>query len=205
MADIIDNAPVKRGRGRPKKAEGTREADLPDAVRKYKQVQREESGTFYGDTGDNSADDNKKYMESVYTLWGLSKIDLDDAGQVEERIGWYFGHCAEKGIKPSVAGLALALGIDRKSLYDWGNRRRNGSEQADLIKRARDAIICATEFYAQDGKMNPAIAIFLLKNHGGYTDVQQLTVEAKPQEFEERKMSDVFEEYANIPESEEIL
>ena len=50
--------------------------------------------------------------------------------------------------------------------------------------------------------MNPAIAIFLLKNHGGYTDVQQLTVEAKQQEFEERKMSDVLEEYDDIPEAE---
>lgn len=202
MADIIDNMPTKRGRGRPKKTQGTRQADLPDAARKFKQVMREESGTFYGDTGENSLDDNKKYMDSVYTLWGLSKIDLDDAGQVEERIGWYFGHCAEKGIKPSVAGLALALGIDRKSLYDWGNRRRNGSAQADLIKRARDAIICATEFYAQDGKINPAIAIFLLKNHGGYTDVQQLTVEAKQQEFDERTISDVLDEYNDITAEE---
>lgn len=205
MADIIDDTPAKRGRGRPKKAEGTRAADLPDAVRKFNQVQREESGTFYGDTGETSASDNKKYMESVYTLWGLSKIDLDDAKQVEQRIGWYFGHCAEKGIKPSVAGLALALGIDRKTLYAWGEGyRRNAQPHVDLIKRARDAIICATEFYAQDGKMNPAIAIFLLKNHGGYTDAQQLTVEAKQQEFEERKMSDVLEEFGDIPEVDEV-
>ena len=202
MGDMIDNAPAKR-KGRPRKTDGERKADLPDAVRKFNQVQREESGTFYGDTGENSADDNKKYMESVYTLWGLSKIDLDDADQVEERISWYFGHCSEKAIKPSVAGLALALGVDRRRLYEWDKGiSRNGSRQQDLIKRARDAIICATEFYAQDGKMNPAIAIFLLKNHGGYTDVQQLTVEAKQQEFEERKLSDVLEEYDDIPEAE---
>ena len=201
MADIIDNIPAKRGRGRPKKAEGTRAADLPDAVRQMRQVQREESGDSWGTEG--STDDNKKYMDSVYTLWGLSKIDLDDAGQVEERIGWYFGHCAERAIKPSVAGLALALGIDRKTLYAWGDGyRRNAQPHVDLIKRARDAIICATEIYAQDGKMNPAIAIFLLKNHGGYTDVQQLTVEAKQQEFEERRMSDVMDEYADIPDAE---
>lgn len=205
MADIIDNTSAKRGRGRPKKPDGTRAADLPDAVRKFNQVQREETGTFYGDTGKNSTDDNKKYMESIYTLWGLSKIDLDDAKQVEERIGWYFGHCAEKAIKPSVAGLALALGIDRRRLYEWDKGiSRNGSRQQDLIKRARDAIICATEVYAQDGKMNPAIAIFLLKNHGGYTNVQQLTVEAKQREFEERKMSDVLEEFGDIPEADEV-
>ncbi len=201
MADIIDNnAPVKRGRGRPRKADGERKADLPDAVRRMKQVQREESGECYGVT-DNS--DAKKYIESSLEMWELPPIDINKADQVEERVKWYFRHCGEKELKPSVAGLAVALDVDRKTLYKWANGdTRNGQPHGDTIKRAVNIILYNLEIYSQDGKMNPAIAIFLLKNHGGYTDVQQLTVEAKQQEFEERKMSDVLDEYDDIPDAE---
>lgn len=199
MGDMIDNAPAKR-RGRPRKADGERKADLPDAVRRMKQVQREESGECYGVT-DNS--DAKKYIESSLEMWELPPIETDDAAQVEDRIKWYFRHCGEKELKPSVAGLAVALGVDRQTLYKWARGERHKDKaHGYTIKRAVDIILYNLEIYSQDGKMNPAIAIFLLKNHGGYTDVQQLTVEAKQQEFEERKMSDVLEEYDNIPEAE---
>lgn len=200
MADIIDNnAPVKR-RGRPRKADGTRQADLPDAVLKRKQVEREESGECYGvtDTGDA-----RKYMESSLEMWELPEIDINNPKQVEERIKWYFKHCGEKELKPSVAGLSVALSVHRTTLFNWAKgNTRNNQPHFNLIKRAVNIILYNIEAYSQDGKMNPAIAIFLLKNHGGYTDVQQLTVEAKQQEFEERKMSDVLDEYNDIPDVE---
>lgn len=201
MADIIDNnAPVKRGRGRPKKQEGTRQADLPDAVLKRKQVEREESGESWGVTDPT---DTGKYMQSTISMWKLPQIDINDPQQVEERIEWYFNHCGELELKPSVAGLAVAIGVDRRTIYNWANgNTRNNQPHFLLIKRAVEMILYNLEIYSQDGKMNPAIAIFLLKNHGGYTDVQQLTVEAKQQEFEERKMSDVLEEYNDIPDAE---
>lgn len=59
-------------------------------------------------------------------------------------------------------------------------------------------ILYNTEIYAQDGKMNPAIAIFLLKNHGGYTDTQQITVEAKNNDIDAPAMADVMQEYAEL-------
>lgn len=199
MADIINDAPAKR-RGRPRKADGERKADLPDAVRRMKQVQREEAGECYGVT---ESEGTGKYLFSALEMWDLPKVDTDSPEQVETRIKWYFNHCAEKDIKPSVAGLAVALDTDIHTLKRWAtNERRNGQPHGTLIKRAINIILYSVEIYSQDGKMNPAIAIFLLKNHGGYTDVQQLTVEAKQAEFEERKMSDVLEEYDDIPEAE---
>lgn len=199
MGDMIDNVPVKR-RGRPRKADGERKADLPDSVLKRKQVEREESGECYGVT---DASDAKKYMESSLEMWDLPEIEIEDPKQVEERIKWYFRHCGEKEIKPSVAGLSVALGVHRTTLFNWAKgNTRNNQPHLNLIKRAVNIILYNIEAYSQDGKMNPAIAIFLLKNHGGYTDVQQLTVEAKQQEFEERKLSDVLEEYDDIPEAE---
>lgn len=199
MADIIDNAPAKR-RGRPRKADGERKADLPDAVLRRKQVEREENGECFGVT---DPEGTGKYIESALEMWELPRVDIEDAQQVEDRVKWYFRHCGEKELKPSVAGLAVALDVDRRTLYNWANgETRNTQKHFLTIKRAINIILYNLEIYSQDGKMNPAIAIFLLKNHGGYTDVQQLTVEAKQQEFEELKMSDVLEEYDDIPEAE---
>lgn len=199
MADIIDNTLAKR-RGRPRKADGTRQADLPDAVLRRKQVEREEAGECFGVT---DTEGTGKYIESALNMWELPRVDIEDAQQVEDRVKWYFRHCAEKELKPSVAGLAVALDVDRRTLYNWANgETRNTQKHFLTIKRAINIILYNLEIYSQDGKMNPAIAIFLLKNHGGYTDVQQLTVEAKQAEFEERKMSDVLEEYDDIPEAE---
>lgn len=192
MDEIIQ--PKKRGR--PKKAPGERAADLPDSVLKRRQVEREESGQSWGVT---DTTDVGKYAKSTLAMWELKPIDTGDPAQVEERIHWYFNHCGDLELKPSVAGLAVALGVDRKTLYRWvSGERRNNQSHGDLIKRAVEMILYNTEIYAQDGKMNPAIAIFLLKNHGGYTDTQQITVEAKNNDIDAPAMADVMQEYAEL-------
>ena len=192
----MDDITQSKKRGRPKKAPGERAADLPDSVLRRRQVEREESGQSWGVT---DTTDTGKYARSTLAMWELKPIDTNDLTQVEDRICWYFSHCAELELKPSVAGLAVALGIDRKTLYAWkdGAYRKNQPHQ-DIIKRAVEMILYNTEIYAQDGKMNPAIAIFLLKNHGGYTDTQQITVEAKNNEIDAPAMADVMQEYSRI-------
>lgn len=192
----MDDITQPKKRGRPKKAPGERAADLPETIRAAKQIEREEAGQSWGVT-DNEG--NKKYLDSIVDMWRLKSIDINDPAQVESRIQWYFQHCADKELKPSVAGLALALGVDRSTLHNWGTgNTRNNQPHFDMIKRARDFIIYGTEIYAQDGKMNPAIAIFLLKNHGGYTDTQQITVEAKNNGIDAPAVADVMQEYAEI-------
>lgn len=183
-------------RGRPRKAPGERAADLPDAVLKKRQVEREEAGQSWGVT---DTADTGKYARSTLAMWELPAINIDDPAQVEERVHWYFQHCGELELKPSVAGLAVSLGVDRRTLYKWSNgTTRNNSAHGDLIKRAVEMILYNTEIYAQDGRMNPAIAIFLLKNHGGYTDAQQITVEAKGNDIDAPAMADVMQEYAEL-------
>lgn len=195
---MSETAPKKRGR--PRKPDSEKAAALPEAVRRMKQVEREENGESFGVTDTSNT---KKYAMSTSAMWALPKIDIDDAAQVEERITWYFNHCSELELKTSVAGLAVAIGVDRTTLYRWANEdRRNNQPHGNMIKRAVNMILYNTEIYAQDGKMNPAIAIFLLKNHGGYTDQQQITLEAKQNSIDAPQMADVMQEYA-LPEAEE--
>ena len=192
----MDEMTQPKKRGRPKKAPGERAADLPDSVLRRKQVEREENGQSWGVT---DTADTGKYARSTLAMWELKPIDTGDPAQVEDRICWYFNHCADLELKPSVAGLAVAIGVDRVTLYQWAKgERRNNQPHANMIKRAVEMILYNTEIYAQDGKMNPAIAIFLLKNHGGYTDTQQITVEAKNNSIDAPAMADVMQEYAEL-------
>lgn len=195
--DGTNEIKATRKRGRPRKPDSEKAAALPEAVRRMKQVLREENGECYGVTNSEGAG---KYIESALEMWDLPKIDINDADQVEERVKWYFRHCGEKELKPSVAGLAVALDVDRRTLCRWANgETRNDQPHCLTMKRAINIILYNLEIYSQDGKMNPAIAIFLLKNHGGYTDQQQITLEAKQNNIESPQLADVMEEYA-LPE-----
>ncbi len=199
MADIIDNnAPVKR-RGRPRKADGERKADLPEAVRRKQQIDREESGQNWGCDNPEEMDN---ILESVETIWKLPDIDTHDEEQVSARLLWYLKHCKELHIRPSHAGLSAVLGgVHRTTIWRWANGEGNTPDICNMIKKMHQLITYALEAGALEGAIDRVITIFLLKNHSGYTDSQEFTIETKQQEFEEREMSDVLEEY-DIPDAE---
>lgn len=122
--------------------------------------------------------DNARYLRHSLAIWKLPPLDLDDDKAVEERVSWYFDHCAKDDMKPSVNGLAMALGVSRQTLYNWatGQRRGEKSDRVDLIKRAYDLLQLQWEEYMLNGKVNPVSGIFLGKNHFGYTDKQEVTL-----------------------------
>ena len=120
-------------------------------------------------------------IKRLKVIYDWPKIDIDDDKQVEDRINQYFNYVAEAGIKPSVEGLALALGISRKTLWDWDNERRRAqvsSSRADIIKKAKDFIAFLINDAALDNKIYPATWIFYAKNYFGMTDKQEIEVKA---------------------------
>lgn len=125
-----------------------------------------------------SPEENKKYVSHVLESFKLPEIDRNDPDQVAERIEWYFNHCATDGMKPTVAGVCNALGIDRVTFYQWGTGDRRGKNPAyaNMVKKAKAMIWELWEQYAADGKVNPVTFIFLMKNHFGYADKQEVVV-----------------------------
>ena len=110
-------------------------------------------------------------------IYNLPKIDTDDAEQVEKRVGEYFQICAERGMKPSVAGFAMALGIDRRTLWTWVNERTAKPRAVvDTLKKAYQILNFAIEEYMQNGKINPVSGIFLMKNNFGYKDQSEVVL-----------------------------
>ena len=131
------------------------------------------------------AGDNSKYLAVSMQLMNLPDIDLHDPDQVIDRLNEYFRIHAENDMKPTVAGMGLALnGMDRRRL--WEIRTDNYGTQKSLselptltkdsIKKAYKLMENMWENYMQNGKINPVSGIFLGKNNFGYQDKQEMVL-----------------------------
>lgn len=141
--------------------------------------------------------DNARYLRHALEAWGLPPIDISDNKQVEERILWYFNHCIEDDMKPTVLGFANALGIDKHTLWKWWRGGSRAETHSPLIKKTYAILEELWEDYMQNGKINPVTGIFFGKNHFGYQDKADVVVrlgadEATiPQEVLEEKYRDM--------------
>lgn len=126
--------------------------------------------------------DNSKYILVTMQLMSMPDIDLHDVEQVQERLSEYFRIHAENDMKPTVAGMGLALnGMDRRRLWeirtDVPDRNKDlPTVVRDAIKRAYKFIETMWENYMQNGKINPVSGIFLGKNNFGYQDKTEYVV-----------------------------
>ena len=121
--------------------------------------------------------DNRKYINHSLRLVDLGKVDMANNEAVTERVRQYFQICSDDDMKPSVAGLAVALGVDRGYLWEIRTGRKGKSpEVADTLKRAVNLLDLQMTDYMQNGKINPVSGIFLMKNNFGYTDKQEVVV-----------------------------
>lgn len=132
----------------------------------------------FGDI-DTKPGDNARYLRHALAAYNLEPIDIADAEQVEKRILWYFEHCVQDDMKPTVTGMANALGIDRRTLYDWSRGKFRDVTHSPIVKKAMNILEELWEDYMQNGKINPVSGIFLGKNHFGYADKQEIVVEPK--------------------------
>lgn len=124
--------------------------------------------------------DNAKYLNNSMYLMNLPEIDLHDVEQVKARINEYFDYMAQSDMKPTVAGLSMALNnMSRRTLIAIVNDYATGGsgyktalppEVALVIKKAHRIMEVLWENYVQNGKINPVMGIFLGKNNYGYQD-----------------------------------
>ena len=171
-----ETAVVKRGRGRPKGTGGNKRPDR----------------TVKTDPGDNT-----KYINHSLRLAKFERCDFTNAPQVAERCDTYFRICAEDDMKPSVAGLALCLGIDRVYLYELRmGIKGKSSEVANVLKKAVATLDLQMVDYMQNGKINPVSGIFLMKNNFGYKDQQEVVVTPKTPLGEETDAARLAEKYS---------
>lgn len=133
------------------------------------------------------AGDNAKYTSMNLHFMNMPKIDLHDEVAVQNRLNEYFNLMVDSDMKPSVSGMAMALGIDRRRLWEikTGNTQGSGAlgglsslpqEVTDLVKKAYQLLECLWEDYMLNGKINPMAGVFLGVNNYGYQDVKKVDV-----------------------------
>lgn len=144
---------------------------------------------------------NSAYVRHALASLNMPPIDISDPQQVEERIGWYFNHCIDEDMKPTVKGFCNALGIARQSLHQWKTGKFRADTHQAIICRAYDLLEELWELNMVNGKINPVSGIFLGKNNFGYRDQQEYVV--TPNQMGETVSPDIIDaKYDELPEAD---
>ena len=156
------------------KKRGPKPKPKPPATEVIKKPER----TDLANTAELPDGDNNKYTTFALAIMRLPKIDVNNPEQLQTRVIEYFKLCADHDMKPGVAAVGLAIGLDRRRLWEIrsGNTGRNVNipqECKDIINGVYDSLEVLWEGYMANGKINPVSGIFLGKNNFGYADKQE--------------------------------
>lgn len=167
------------------------------------QIIKKPSRTDLPNTVELPEGDNNKYTTFALEIMKFPKIDVCDPVQLRSRVIEYFQLCADHDMKPGVAAVGLAIGLDRRRLWEIrSGSSRNASipqECKDIINNVYDSLEVLWEGYMTNGKINPVSGIFLGKNHFGYQDKQEYVV--TPNTLSQDTPVDVIEaKYDALPE-----
>lgn len=93
--------------------------------------------------------------------------------ELEDMIVKYYERCELKEKPLTLSGLAVFIGIDRKTLYNYSK----DDEFFPTIKVAKDIIQADMEERGLSGDSNATFSIFALKNNYGWVNVDKIESE----------------------------
>lgn len=168
-----------------------------------------------GDNGLNlDAGDNTKYMTVNMALFNMPDIDMNNVEEVQQRLTDYFALYTEADMKPTVAGMALALnGMSRRTLWAIVNDQPTGGagyktalppEVASSIKKAYKIMENLWETYMNSGKVNPVAGIFLGKNNYGYQDKTEYVLTPNQQNDNDYSPDEIRQRYITANQHERL-
>ena len=156
-----------------------------------------------GDLGQEPGD-NTRIVQTNMKFFDMPRVDLKNPDAVRERLCEYFKIYGEADLKPTVAGMAMALGVNRRTLWAIANDQPTGGngyklnlppESTDLVKKAYEMLEMSMEAYANSGKINPVMAIFMLKNHWQYADKTEYVLTPNQQQASDYDAEDIRKRY----------
>ena len=162
-----------------------------------------------GDLGQEPGD-NTRIVQTNMKFFDMPRVDLKNPDAVRERLVEYFRIYGEADLKPTVAGMAMCLGVDRRRLWEIKTGTAQGGtsqydlprETLDLVKKAYEILETTMENYANAGKINPVMAIFMMKNHFGYQDKTEYVLTPNQKNENDYDADDIRKRY--LPDSTTI-
>ena len=128
--------------------------------------------------------DNAHYVIFNKSIMDLPDINIHDLGELENRIDEFFGMCASADMRPTVSGLAMSIGIDRRRLWEVANEKHSHSvvvnklpvDCANAITKAYRLMELMWESLSINSRLNPMAIAFFGINHFQYQDVKNITI-----------------------------
>jgi len=143
--------------------------------------------------------ENANALKHTMKLAKLPLIDTKDPNEVAERIELYFETCIEDDLRPSVAGLGVALGVNRQTIFSW-QKGNTTPEVTALIERAI-AILNADQEELIANANNIVGNIFLMKNSfEDYTDRREVIHKVETRQLTQ---AELLERAKALPDYEE--
>ena len=105
----------------------------------------------------------------------IKKPDLKEPSQIITACDTYFSLCKQDNQKPTMSGLAMALGTNRRTLLKWYNGESRIYNR-EIIQQYFDLLETFDELMLKEGKINPIGALFIMKNNYGYTDKTEIKI-----------------------------
>lgn len=149
--------------------------------------------------------DNARFMSVNMVLFNMPDINLENVEEVRQRLNDYFVLYTQNDMKPTVAGMALALNsMSRRTLWAIVNDAPTGGagyktalppEVASSIKKAYKMMENLWETYMNSGKVNPVAGIFLGKNNYGYQDKTEYVLTPNTQQDSDYSADEIRQRY----------
>ena len=149
--------------------------------------------------------DNTKFMQVQIALYNMPRIDMENVEEVQNRLNEYFALYAKFDMKPTVAGMAIALnGMNKRTLWAIANDAPTGGagyksalprNVSLTIKKAYFLLENLWETYMVSGKINPVVGIFLAKNNYGYQDKTEYVVTPNQKNDSDYSADEIRERY----------
>lgn len=161
--------------------------------------------------------DNAKLMRVNMELFNLPTFDIYKAtpDEINERLNTFFNIYFAADLKPTVAGMAMSLGINRVTLNkivndqpinDHGTMSTLPPSSVYNLKKAYSMMENFWESYMNGGKINPVTGIFLAKNNFGYVDKQETVLTPNTKQDNDYSMDEIKERYRlSEPAATELL
>ena len=112
---------------------------------------------------------NKLIIAHIKRVEAIKKPSVQFPNTIVEACDEYFALCEKDGVKPSVAGLGLALGVSRSTLLSWV-RGEVSTESSDVLQHYFNIIEVFDETALKDNRVNALAGVFGMKNNYDYKD-----------------------------------
>lgn len=86
--------------------------------------------------------------------------------EVRELTAAYLANCVENNKVPTAARLAVTIGVNKDTLYEWAKKDNDFSDTLKDMNSIQEATLVEGSL---ENKLNPTISKLMLANHG-YSD-----------------------------------